>query len=134
MKINSFYPVIMTEEVKNCADFFIRYFDFQTTFEADWYISLMDENKNELAILDYRHETVPSGFRAPLSGMLLNIEVDNVDEVYEKLKQDLERKILLDIKSEAFGQRHFIIEGPSKILIDVIQVIPPTEEYAANYE
>lgn len=134
MKINSFYPVIMTENVNDCADFFIKYFDFKTTFKADWYISLIDENKNELAILDFTHETIPIGFGAPLSGLLLNIEVDNVDEVYNILKKDLKHKIILDIKTEAFGQRHFTIEGPSKILVDVIQVIPPSEEYKENYE
>ncbi|MDO4794116.1 MAG: hypothetical protein Q3993_08015 [Filifactor alocis] len=134
MKINSFYPVVMTREVKQCAEFFIKYFDFSTTFEADWYISLIDQNKNELAVLDHRHETVPSNFRSPISSLLLNIEVDDVDEVYEVLKKDLKDRIVLDIKSEDFGQRHFIVEGPSEILVDVIQVIPPSEEYRGNYE
>ncbi len=134
MKINSFYPVVMTQDVKQCAEFFIKYFDFSMTFEADWYISLIDENKNELAILDYRHETVPSNFRLPISGLLLNVEVDDVDKVYEVLKKDLKDNVILDIKSEDFGQRHFIVEGPSAILVDVIQVIPPSEEYRGNYE
>ena len=134
MKINSFYPVVMTKEVTECADFFIKYFGFRTTFVAEWYMSLIDENNNELALLDYGHETVPTGFGAPLAGLLLNVEVDDVDAAYEALKKDLADKLILDIKSEAFGQRHFIIEGPSGILVDVIQVIPPSEEYRANYE
>ncbi len=33
MKINSFYPVLMVNEVKECADFFMKYFDFKTSFE-----------------------------------------------------------------------------------------------------
>ena len=49
MKTNSFYPVLMTDEVKKCADFFIKYFDFKLTFQMDWYISLIDENNIELA-------------------------------------------------------------------------------------
>lgn len=134
MKINSFYPVLMTQDIKECADFFIQYFGFRTTFETDWYISLTDENHHELAVLDCRHETIPANFNSPLSGLLLNIEVDNADEAYDLLKKDLKDKILLHIKSEAFGQRHFIIEGPSRILVDVIQVIPPSEEYRGNYE
>lgn len=134
MKINSFYPVVMTKEVTECADFFIKYFGFRTTFAAEWYMSLIDENNNELALLDYGHETVPTGFGVPLAGLLLNVEVGDVDAAYETLKKDLADKLILDIKSEAFGQRHFIIEGPSGILVDVIQVIPPSEEYRANYE
>ena len=41
--------------------------------------------------------------------------------------------IVYDIKNEDFGQRHFIVEGPNKILIDVIQPIPPSEEFLKNY-
>lgn len=134
MKINSFYPVIMTGEVQRCADFFKKYFEFKTTFEADWYISLIDENNNELAFLDHKHETVPTGFDRKLTGLLLNVEVDDVDKVYQCLKQELAEHMILDIRSEAFGQRHFIIEAPGKILVDVIQVIPPSEEFMKNYE
>lgn len=134
MKCNSFYPVVMTGEVKKCADFFRKYLDFGTTFEADWYISLKDENENELAFLDYRHETVAERFRSSVSGLLLNVEVDDADAVYERWKEELADRIVLAIRSEDFGQRHFIVEAPSGILVDVIQVIPPSEEYRANYE
>ncbi len=134
MKINSFYPVLMVNEVKESADFFMKYFDFKTSFESDWYISLIDDNNNEIAILDYSHETVPEDYKSTTGGLLLNIEVDNVDEIYGLLKGDLIDKIVLDIKSEDFGQRHFIIEGPNKILVDIIQEIPPSEEFMENYE
>lgn len=134
MKINSFYPVVMTDELKACANFFIKYFGFRITFEAGWYISMIDENNNELAFLKHNHETVPTGFRALQSGLLLNIELDNVDEIYDLFIKDLRDKIRLDIKSEIFGQRHFIIEAPGKLLVDVIQIIEPSEEYKENYE
>lgn len=124
----------MTQEVKECAEFFIRYFDFNMTFKSDWYISLMDANKNELAFIDYKHETIPPSFSSSIFGLLLNVEVDDVDAVYEVLKKDLANHIVLELKSEDYGQRHFTIEGPSKILIDVIQVIPPSKEYRENYE
>ena len=134
MKINSFYPVLMTDEVKKCADFFIKYFDFKLTFQMDWYISLIDENNIELAFIDYKHESIPSGYRLPNSGLFLNFEVDNVDDVYNRLKQDLGTKIIYDIKSEDFGQRHFILSAAGNILVDVIQVISPSKEYEDNYE
>ncbi len=134
MKINSFYPVLMVSDVKECVDFFSKYFEFKTSFESDWYISLLDENNNELALLDYKHETVPQGFQSSIAGLLLNIEVDNVDEVYNLLRKDLSDKLVLDIQSEDFGQRHFIIEGPNKLLIDVIQEIEPSAEFRGNYE
>jgi Xaa-Pro aminopeptidase len=39
----------------------------------------------------------------------------------------------LEIRSETFGQRHFIVADPSGVLIDVITEIPPGEEYAENF-
>ena len=57
----------------------------------DWYISLIDENNIELAFIDYKHESIPNEYRLPNSGLLLNFEVDNVDDVYNRLKQDKRR-------------------------------------------
>ena len=40
--------------------------------------------------------------------------------------------MLLDLKDEAFGQRHFIISDPAGVLIDVITPIPMTGEFAGQ--
>ncbi|THB79312.1 MAG: glyoxalase/bleomycin resistance/extradiol dioxygenase family protein, partial [Desulfobulbaceae bacterium] len=37
------------------------------------------------------------------------------------------------IKSEDFGQRHFIVVDPNGILVDVIQNIEPSAEFAEQY-
>ena len=134
MKVNSFYPVIMTKNVEECSEFFINTLEFETTFSSEWYISLMDKYDNEVAFLESSHTTIPEGFRNQVRGLLLNFEVDNVDKIYKKLKESLENRIVLDIRDEGFGQRHFIVEGPEKILIDIIQVIEPTDEFKDNYE
>ena len=60
-------------------------------------------------------------------GIILNFEVDDVDKVYNSIKDKV--NIVYDIKDEDFGQRHFIVEGPNEILIDVIHPIPPSEEF-----
>lgn len=134
MKVNSFYPVIMTKNVEECSEFFINNLEFETTFSSEWYISLIDKDDNEVAFLESSHTTIPEGFRNQVRGLLLNFEVDNVDKIYKKLKESLEDCIVLDIRDEEFGQRHFIVEGPDKILIDIIQVIEPTDEFKDNYE
>ena len=41
--------------------------------------------------------------------------------------------ILLSLRDEAFGQRHFITKDPNGVLIDIIKPIPPTGEFAAQY-
>jgi catechol 2,3-dioxygenase-like lactoylglutathione lyase family enzyme len=134
MRLSSFYPVICTDKVTETRDFYTRHFGFQLTFEADWYVSLKQpqEPGYELAILDYTHPTIPENFRRPVQGLLLNFEVPNVDEEYERLKSS-GLPLHLDIRSEDFGQRHFITSDPNGILIDVITNIPPSEEFARQY-
>lgn len=129
--INSFYPVIMCKSVKTCADFFINRFNFKEIFESDWYVSLKSDSGFELAIIDSEHETIPEKYREICKGIILNIEVDDVDKIYSEIKK---ADIIQEIRDEDFGQRHFILKGPEKIIVDVIKVIPPSEEFLKNYK
>jgi len=135
MKLTSSYPVICTDKIRESHAFYKKHFDFETTFEADWYVSLRSrQNANfELALLDYHHPSVPKGFREPTRGVLINFEVEDVDKEYKKLKaRDL--PMALDIKSEEWGQRHFITPDPNGILIDVIQNIKPAGNFIEQYQ
>lgn len=137
MKFNSLYPVIMTDKVKKVAEFYITYFNFEITFDSGWYISLINnqqENSFELAILDYKHETVPERYRKKAGGFLINIEVKNTTEMYENFVKDTKIEIIKALKDEDFGQRHFMVEDPAGILIDVIENIPPSEEFMKMYQ
>ena len=42
--------------------------------------------------------------------------------------------MLLPLRDEDFGQRHFITQDPNGVLIDVIKPIPPSAEFAAQYD
>lgn len=128
----SFYPVIMSKNIQKEADFFKKLFNFQETFVSDWYISLNDDGF-ELALIDMEHDTIPKDFRKECEGIILNIEVDNVDDIYSEIIKKEDISILLDIKNEDYGQRHFIIESPNRIMVDVIQMIPPSNEYIESY-
>lgn len=128
----SVYPVLMTHKLEAERTFFTSLFTFSETFTSDWYISLHSDGY-ELALIDATHDTIPEAFRKESQGVIINIEVDNVDELYSEIVDQHDVPLLLPIKSEDFGQRHFIIESPSGILVDVIQVIPPTAEFAEQY-
>ena len=132
--ITSLYPVLMSEDVHQAAQFFIENFQFQETFRSDWYVSLKNiESGFELAFIEGKHETVPQAYQSMTSGLIINIEVEDVDFLYEELRQQEEMEFLLPIKSEDFGQRQFIVEAPGSVLVDVIQVIPPSAEFMENY-
>lgn len=137
MKISSFYPVILTEQVASSAEFYRNQFGFETVFEADWYVSLRlprdGETAFELAILESGHPTVPTAYRHSVNGLILNFEVDDVDAEYERLIKQEKLPLQLDIRDEEFGQRHFITSDPNGVLIDVIKIIPPSYAYSEQY-
>jgi catechol 2,3-dioxygenase-like lactoylglutathione lyase family enzyme len=135
MQPKSIYPVIGTKKVSQTADFYVRHFGFTVTFESDWYVSMRHGKSPqfELALLDYTHPSVPEVGKQPVAGLLINFEVDDVDAVYERLINDDRLPVLLDIRSEPWGQRHFITSDPNDVLIDVITNIPPEEEFLTQY-
>ncbi|MFA7504627.1 MAG: VOC family protein [Burkholderiaceae bacterium] len=136
MKTTSYYPVLMTKDVAGTSGFYCEHLDFKPLFTADWYVHLQsstDETVN-LAILDADHGTVPEVARGrPAGGVLLNFEVEDPDAVYERF-QAAGLPILLGLRDEAFGQRHFISRDPNGVLLDIIKPIAPSGEFAAQYE
>src|SRR5690606_11691358 len=102
MKITSYYPVIMTDDVAGTADFWQSNFRFASRFTSDWYVHLQsdDDEAVNLAILDGNHETIPAGARGKTSGLILNFEVEDVDADYARLKE-AGLPILLELRDEA---------------------------------
>lgn len=129
MELTGFYPVICTPRLRESHEFYTRWFGFETTFETDWYVSLR-RGSHELALLDHTHPTLSAGFRRPAQGLLLNFEVTDVDAEWERLVVRGGLRPELELRSEGFGQRHFIVADPNGVLIDVIMPIPPSAEYA----
>lgn len=135
MQLNEFYTVLCTDDVAGTAAFWEHHFGFRRAFAADWYVHLVGdgEARPNLAIVDCRHETIPAAFRGrKASGLLVNLEVADVDAEYAKA-QAAGLRIHLALRDEAFGQRHFITEDPNGVAIDLIKPIPPSAEFAAQY-
>lgn len=136
MKVTSYYPVIMTNDVAATASFYQAHFGFTPLFTSDWYVHLQlaDDPAVNLAVLDGRHETIPEPARGQVvGGMLLNFEVDDPDAIHDRLAA-AGLPILLAPRNEDFGQRHFITSDPNGVLIDIVKPIPPSAEFAASYE
>ena len=134
MKCTQFYPVILTDDVSGTARFYQDNFRFSPAFESDWYVHLQsseDESVN-IAVLQSDHETVPEAGRGRVSGLIINFEVEDVDREYERAEAN-GLTILLALRDEPFGQRHFITRDPNGVLIDVIKPIPPSEEFLKQY-
>lgn len=134
MRTTSFYPVLLSADVAGASAFYQRHFGFRPLYEADWYVHLQsaEDPATNIAIVARGHATIPSAGRGRTGGVILNFEVDDVDAQYSRLQQE-GLEILLSLRDEDFGQRHFILQAPDGVLVDVIRPIPPSEEQAALY-
>jgi uncharacterized glyoxalase superfamily protein PhnB len=134
--IQSFYPVLMTKDVSVLSVFYKTVFRFSPTFATDWYVSLRIPDAAgsfELAILDASHPTIPAGHRTESRGVILNVEVEDARAEYERIVGGGLAVEVLPLKDEEFGQRHFIVTDPAGNLVDVIENITPSDEFAASY-
>ncbi|MCZ2814331.1 VOC family protein [Modestobacter sp. VKM Ac-2979] len=133
MALTSVYPVLMSADLDRSARFFREHLAFGPTFESDWYVSLR-RDQWELAVLAADHPTVPATHRGrPAAGVLLNVEVDDVDAEHQRMVVEGGLTAVLPLRSEPFGQRHFIVAGPDGVLVDVITPIPPEGEFVEQF-
>lgn len=117
VKLTGFYPVIGTAKLRESRDFYTRLLGFETTFEADWYVSLRR----------------PGDPGYELRACCSTFEVEDVDAEWERLVTSEGLPPVLELRSEDFGQRHFIMADPNGVLIDVITPIAPTAAYSEQY-
>ena len=127
MKLNA---GIVTEKLAETKQFYTKTLGFGVTFENEFYLLLHTPNHEaEISFLLPNHPSQQPIFQAPFQsqGIYFTIEVDDVDSIYKELKnKGVEIKI--DIRNEAWGDRHFAIQDPNGIGIDIVKYSPPSKE------
>ena len=119
MKLNA---GIVTSKFAETKEFYLRNLDFGVTFENEFYMLLHTPGKAaEISFLLPNHPSQQPLFQKKFTGdgMYLTIEVDDVDEVYKRIK-DMGVAIEIEIKDEPWGDRHFAIQDPNGIGIDIV--------------
>lgn len=124
MKLNA---GIVTRKLPETKDFYVNKLGFKIVFENEWYILLSTpDGRYELSFLLPGLESQHPLFQKEYSGfgMYLTIESENVDSVYSELKAK-GLPILLDLKEEEWGDRHFAVADPNGIGIDFVKFTAP---------
>jgi catechol 2,3-dioxygenase-like lactoylglutathione lyase family enzyme len=127
MKLNA---GIITSKLAECKAFYIQHLGFGVTFENEFYLLLHTPNHEaEISFLVPNHPSQDSLFHKPFQGqgIFLTIEVDDVDKMYEDMKQK-HIPIKIGLRDEPWGDRHFAIEDPNGVSIDIVHHTPPTEK------
>ena len=126
MKLNA---GVITDKISESKEFYTKYLGFGVSFENEFYLLLHTPNKDaELSFLLPNHPTQQPFFHAPFTGegMYLTIEMDDVDSLYQTLKE-AGVEIKVDIRDEPWGDRHFAIQDPNGIGIDLVNYSAPEE-------
>ncbi len=124
MKLNA---GILTTKLAESKAFYTNYLGFGVTFENEFYLLMHTPNQEaEINFLLPNHPSQQPFFHKPFlgQGMYLTIEVDDVDSFYTELKKK-NVPIKIDIRDEPWGDRHFAIEDPNGIGIDIVKYSPP---------
>ena len=125
MKLNA---GILTEKLTETKAFYTENLGFGVTFENEFYLLLHTPNKEtELSFLLPNHPTQQPFFHLAYEGkgLFLTIEMDDVDVLYNTLKsKGVEIKV--DLRDEPWGDRHFAIEDPNGIGIDIVKYYEPS--------
>lgn len=121
------YASVVTSKMEESKAFYSELLDFEVTFENDFYLLMHTPNKQaEISFLLPDHPSQQPLFQDAFQGqgMLLTIEVEDVDQKFKELKgKGADIKIAL--RDEPWGDRHFAIEDPNGVGIDIVEYHQP---------
>ena len=131
MEIKSIYPVFIVKNIAETREFYTKYFGFQISFELEWFLNLNhpSNSSHRLVFVKNDHESVPHFYLGKPLGFALDFEVSDAESEYEVF-QNLNVKMVQELRDESFGERHFIVGDPDGVLINVTQRIPLSPEFA----
>lgn len=127
MKLNA---GIVTDKLEESKLFYTQMLGFGVTFENEFYLLMHTPDKAaEISFLLPNHPSQQPLFHQRFGGqgMYLTIEVDHIDEIYSRLK-DKGVEIKIEIRDEPWGDRHFAIQDPNGIGIDIVTYSPQEDD------
>ena len=132
--LKSLFPDICSTKLPESKQFYGSLFGMKPVFDIDWYVQMQaDHDENvQIAFVAKDHPSVPRGFAVVPQGVVITLELDDVDSAYERA-QELKLPIVQELRDEEWGQRHFMVEDPNGLLVDAVKMINPSAEFVKNY-
>lgn len=127
MQLQDAYPIIVTDKLTECRDFYTRTLGFQIAFEASWFVYLASagDRPHGLAFMAADHPSQPPGPETFTGkGMFLTLQVADAALEFERLVK-AGVKVAYPLRDEPWGQRRFGLLDPAGVWVDVVQHIDP---------
>lgn len=132
--MQTLFPVIFTDEIAKTRDFYTELFGFEVLVEISWYVHLqLPVNESmQIAFVAKDHYSVPEVFQAGPAGVAITLEFDDIDRIHIKATE-MGLQIHVGLRDEEWGQRHFVTEDPTGLMVDVVKPIPPSREFLVEH-
>jgi catechol 2,3-dioxygenase-like lactoylglutathione lyase family enzyme len=124
MKLNA---GIITKKLKETKEFYTTKLGFTVVFENEFYLLLQTPGgSDQLSFLLPDHPSQRPVFQSAFGGkgVYLTIEVEDVDALYKQIKAN-GVPIEIELRNEAWGDRHFAIVDPNGVGIDMVTYTKP---------
>jgi uncharacterized glyoxalase superfamily protein PhnB len=135
MKLVDGYPIIVTDRLRECRDFYGRWFGFQVAFEADWIVVMSDAGERSITVA-FMHSQHPTSPPSPAAfdggGTFITFQVADAKDEYERLVA-AGLPCELDLTDEPWGQRRFGLTDPAGMWVDVVEQIEPEADWWRPY-
>jgi len=130
----SSFPVFTVKDLNAAKSFYTENLGFDVVFLGDWYAHLVSKSGIQVGFLLPDQPSQPPIFQKAYigEGVIFSLEVEDADSAFEEAKSK-SLDIVLELRSEDWGQRHFCIQDPNGIYLDIVQSFEPTEEYQNDY-
>lgn len=130
MKFEDLSITFHTDKIKECVDFYGKYFQATVTFDADWYVTIRLESDKPLFLsfqarnpaLDYSTCSQFGG------GVTLNLLVEDVDACYDQLNP-MGVQFAEEITDHEWGDRAFSLYDPIGNLVYIYSERPLHDKY-----
>lgn len=125
------YPIIVTEELAACRDFWSR-LGFEVVFEASWFVYLQADGAS-LAFMHPDHPSSPPGPEAfSGKGACLELQVEDAAAALDEA-QAAGLAVGYPLTREPFGQLRFGFQDPAGLWVDVVEQVEPAPGFWERY-
>ena len=130
----SAFPVFTVKDLVAAKSFYTENLGFDVVFSNEWYVHLVSKSGVQVGFMLPEQPSQPPIFQKPYygEGVIFSLEVEDADAAFATAKSKL-LNIVLELRSEDWGQRHFCIQDPNGVHLDIVQAIDPTEEFRSDY-
>ena len=119
MEIKRLLTNICTKNLEESKKFYTSLFSFNVDYDSDWFVHLISEGRElELGIILEQHEIVPVEAKGGISGVYLTFVVEDVDDLYQKVKE-LGWNIQRPPEITFYGQKRMLLVAPEGTVCDV---------------